>query len=127
MAVSRLVYFQAPGGRIWRTKATSLTVIFVWLDIIVFIVQAGGGTMLSNDNGANIIKIGMNIYMAGVGVQLGIVIIFSAMVMCFYQKIRKVEQDGMRRLRFSIWIVMAVLALIVVSCPLLCQAQRILF
>lgn len=117
MAVARLVYFRMPGGKIWGIKASRMTVLFVWLDIIVFIVQAAGGVMLSSsDSDVKITKIGMTIYMAGVGTQLSIVIIFGVMVGFFYRRLWKMEGREMGRIKYLIWIMLAVLGLIIVSC-----------
>jgi hypothetical protein len=62
MVVGRIVYFWLPDKRIWGIRATSLTRWFVWFDVIVFLIQASGGLMLSGtDDQAKIVKIGLDI------------------------------------------------------------------
>lgn len=79
MAVARMIYFRMPDRKLLGIKAIRTTVTFVWIDVILFIVQAGGGSMLSNDGDQNLTRIGQKIYMAGVGAQLGIIVIFSGL------------------------------------------------
>ncbi len=43
--------------------------IFVWADVVTFLIQAGGGSMSSPGADANIIKIGLDVYTAGVAVR----------------------------------------------------------
>ncbi|KAF5022278.1 hypothetical protein F66182_5655 [Fusarium sp. NRRL 66182] len=84
MAVARMVYFCMPNRTLLGIKAIRMTVLFIWLDIILFIVQGSGGTMLSSNHDRNIVRIGIKIYMAGVGLQLGVVVIFSGITAFFY-------------------------------------------
>ncbi|KAJ3480818.1 hypothetical protein NLG97_g7976 [Lecanicillium saksenae] len=113
MTVARMVYFGLPEKKIWGVRAIKLTVLFVWLDIVCFIVQLGGGGMLSNNDNANLTRIGMKIYTAGIGLQLGFVVIFGVMTAWFYRRMHQVSRGGsMGRLRFLIWTLLAVLILI---------------
>lgn len=64
MVVGRIVYFWLPEKRIWGIRATSLTRWFVWFDIIVFLIQATGGMMLTGtgtDDHSKQITIGLDI------------------------------------------------------------------
>lgn len=136
MTVARMVYFGLPEKKIWGVRAIKLTVLFVWLDIICFLVQLGGGALLSNNNDANLTKIGMKVYTAGIGLQLGFVVIFGFMTGWFYYRMQQVSRGGsMGRLRLLTWTMLAVLVLIMVSldcgflrcgafCPRLCLYPR---
>lgn len=120
MTVARMIYLGLPEKKIWGIKAVRLTTLFVWLDIVCFLVQLGGGSLLSNNDNANLIRIGMKLYTAGIGIQLGFVVIFGGMTMWFYYRMHQLsgERGGMGRMRYLIWALLAVLALIVVRCQL---------
>lgn len=60
MVMGRVVYFWLPRRSVWKIKARTMTKWFVWLDVITFFVQAGGGSLLDGDD-AKLAKIGMNI------------------------------------------------------------------
>lgn len=49
MVMGRLVYYWLPSKSVWKIKARKMTKFFVWLDVITFLVQLGGGGMLSSD------------------------------------------------------------------------------
>ncbi|KAI8679524.1 hypothetical protein NCS57_00230600 [Fusarium keratoplasticum] len=114
MAVARMVYFRMPDRKLLGIKAIRMTVLFVWIDIILFIVQGGGGSLLSNDEDQNLVRIGQKIYMAGVGVQLGIIVIFSGLTAFFYYKLREIEGRDIGRMKWLIWTMLLVLILIIV-------------
>ncbi|KFZ10962.1 hypothetical protein V501_04960 [Pseudogymnoascus sp. VKM F-4519 (FW-2642)] len=85
MVVGRIVYFWLPDKRIWGIRATSLTRWFVWFDVIVFLIQAAGGMMLSGtDVSASQTKIGLDIYMSGIGVQQGVLLAFIGLMITFH-------------------------------------------
>jgi hypothetical protein len=69
MTTARLVHYLIPDQRVAGIKARSLTRYFVIADIMSFIVQAVGGTMLSGNPPVSTMKIGMDIYRAGIGLQ----------------------------------------------------------
>lgn len=115
MTVARMVHFGLPDKKIWGIRAAKLTVLFVWLDVVCFLVQAGGGSMLSNNDDPNITRIGMRVYTAGIGVQLAFVVIFGFMTAWFCRKAYEAADGKLGRLRFLIWTMIAVLLLIVVS------------
>ncbi|KAK2471480.1 hypothetical protein H9L39_17711, partial [Fusarium oxysporum f. sp. albedinis] len=58
MTVARMVHFGFADKQIWNIKATKLTILFVWIDVVCFLVQAGGGGMLSIKDEPNIARIG---------------------------------------------------------------------
>ncbi|KAK2469433.1 hypothetical protein H9L39_19150 [Fusarium oxysporum f. sp. albedinis] len=114
MTVARMVHFGLADKQIWNIKATKLTVLFVWIDVVCFLVQAGGGGMLSNKDEPNIARIGTKVYTAGVAIQMTFVIIFGAMTAWFYRRIHQVPRCNNGRLKGLTLVMLAVLLLIVV-------------
>lgn len=110
-----MVYFGLPEKKIWGVKATKLTLIFVWLDIVCFLVQGGGGSLLSGDSSTDTKAIGMKIYTAGIGLQLAFVIIFTGMTLWFYKKMHQVTGGHVGKMAWLIWTMLLVLTMIVVS------------
>lgn len=109
MTAGRLVYFLHPKKRLWGVEAVKMRRWFVWLDILSFIVQAAGGLMMNQENGAKIIEIGRNVYMSGVGVQQLFILIFLGMIVRFHIDLLSLERDGQlcdvnnRRRRAARW------------------------
>ncbi|RKL40738.1 hypothetical protein BFJ70_g5167 [Fusarium oxysporum] len=114
MAVARMVYFRMPDRKLLGIKAIRMTFLFVWLDIILFLVQGAGGSMLSNNDDMNVIRIGQKLYMAGVGLQLAVIVIFIGITAFFYFKLRQLEGRSMGRMKWLILTMLAVLILIVI-------------
>ncbi|KAJ9414329.1 hypothetical protein QL093DRAFT_2106797 [Fusarium oxysporum] len=75
MIVARLVHLVIPQRRVAGISAQWLAKIFVIFDVMCFIIQAAGGGMLASDN-ADTSKLGQHIYMVGIGIQLGCVVVF---------------------------------------------------
>ncbi|KAF4445120.1 hypothetical protein F53441_10962 [Fusarium austroafricanum] len=114
MAVARMVHFRMPDQKLLGINAVRMTLLFVWLDVILFIVQGAGGSMLSNNNDINIIRTGQKLYMAGVGLQLAVILLFIGITAFFYFKLRQLEGRSMGRMKWLIWTMLAVLILIVI-------------
>ncbi|KAF5621528.1 phospholipid-translocating ATPase [Fusarium sp. NRRL 25303] len=114
MAVARMVYFRMPDRKLLGIKAIRMTLLFVWLDIILFLVQGAGGSMLSNNEDTNVIRIGQKVYMAGVGLQLAVILIFIGITVYFYFKLRQLEGRSMGRMKWLILTMLTVLILIVI-------------
>ncbi|KAI1011154.1 hypothetical protein LB504_002458 [Fusarium proliferatum] len=114
MAVARMVYFRMPDRKLLGIKAIRMTLLFVWLDIILFLVQGAGGSMLSNNEDMNVIRIGQKVYMAGVGLQLAVILIFIGITVYFYFKLRQLEGRSMGRMKWLILTMLTVLILIVI-------------
>jgi hypothetical protein len=60
MLMGRMVYYWLPNKSIWKFKARTMTTWFVWLDVITFLIQATGGSMLNNDDPGTV-KLGLDI------------------------------------------------------------------
>ncbi|KFY22835.1 hypothetical protein V493_06293 [Pseudogymnoascus sp. VKM F-4281 (FW-2241)] len=115
MVVGRVVYFWLPEKRIWGIRAKSLTRWFVWFDVIVFLIQAGGGVMLSGteeDEGTKKVKIGLNIYMTGIGVQQGVLLAFVALMITFHVRVLREGKHHETRWQPLLYTLYAALALI---------------
>jgi RTA1 like protein len=128
MTVGRMIHFFHPSQRVGRVKGSSVAKYFVWADIVSFLVQGTGGSMLSPGNSAQTMKTGLDTYMAGVGLQEGFIIVFIGLIVKFQRDMLEVERKGEVRLgrerwRGLVWTLYAVLLLISVSfirrCPLL--------
>ena len=115
MTVARMVHFGLPSQKIWGIRAARMTLLFVWLDIVCFLVQGGGGSMLSGDNSADVRRIGSKVYMSGVGLQLAFVLVFIVLTVCFYVEMRRVTGGRMGLMRWLTLAMIAVLLFIVVS------------
>jgi hypothetical protein len=93
MTAGRLVYFLHPKKRLWGIEAVKMGRWFVWLDILSFIVQAAGGLMMNQENGAKVIEIGKNVYMSGAGVQQLFILMFLGMIVKFHGDVLGLEQN----------------------------------
>jgi len=60
MVAGRMMYYWLPGKSVWKLKARTMTSWFVWLDVITFLIQATGGSMLENEDPGTA-KLGLNI------------------------------------------------------------------
>ena len=119
MVVARLVHFVLPQERILGMSPRWLAKIFVAADIVSFLVQAVGGSMLANNEDNNIADIGQKVYMAGIGVQLFFVIVFGVVTAVFYRNLdQRITQGTMVRstawVRPLVWVLIGVILLIVV-------------
>lgn len=115
MTVARMVYFTIPEKKIWGIRAIRLGLIFIWLDIVCFLVQGGGGSLLSNNENPKNVRLGQQIYMAGIGVQMAFILIFGGMTAYFYYRLVQLKGRHIGRMRYLIWTMLAVLTLVTVS------------
>ncbi|KAF2003586.1 hypothetical protein P154DRAFT_617506 [Amniculicola lignicola CBS 123094] len=124
MTAGRMIWMFHPEKKVWRVKAVSLAKYFVWLDVFSFVVQGVGGTMLSPGSSASQQNLGKNIYMIGLGVQEGFIVMFFALVVRFQITVRRLEALGQappttqtrngRRWKALTYVVYAVLVLITI-------------
>jgi RTA1 like protein len=94
MLLGRMVHFFLDGRKVYGVKAKHFTWLFVSLDILSFLIQAAGGLMASGKNAPQVVKNGLNVYMAGMGVQEFIILIFVSMAVRFQKKLTQQEQRG---------------------------------
>ncbi|KAK6534179.1 hypothetical protein TWF281_005512 [Arthrobotrys megalospora] len=115
MVLGRMVWYYLQDKRVAGIQAKRLTVIFVWLDIIAFLVQLVGASMASfrdtdsnateqeKIDAANAQKLGLNIYMGGIGFQLFWILVFSGFAWRFRVKAVAERNQGREVHRDSNW------------------------
>jgi hypothetical protein len=119
MTTARLVHYLIPDKRVAGIKASSLTKYFVLADIASFIVQAAGGSMLSGNPPASTMKLGMDIYRAGIGLQQLFILIFTYLTTKFHRQMAERDRSGLVprdiKWRALTWVLYGVLLMITVS------------
>ena len=117
MTVSRLIYYVHEDQKVLRCRAIILTRVFVWLDVLCFLVQAAGGTMLSGDD-EKVMGIGKDVYIGGIAFQQAVIVVFFVLTAQFYRELG-VKGRADRPLRLTRWLLVVLLvnfAFITVSC-----------
>ena len=123
MVLARLIHYLVPNERITGVSPRWLAKIFVAADMVSFFVQAAGGSMIANDEDADVRLTGQRVYMAGIGVQLLFVVVFAGVWAVFRQRLERRMRDGrlvrrsgrsMAWVRPLVWTVLGVIGLIVV-------------
>lgn len=108
MTFGRMVYYFLPEKRIWKISARWLTLIFVMLDIVSFIIQVAGALMLSGqDVPQETLNTGLHTYMAGVGVQEFFILCFFGLSFMFSQEVKKwpvFREQSPSRLLHVLWV-----------------------
>lgn len=69
MTLGRIIHFFHPRRRCFGVKASSIAKYFVWADILSFLVQGAGGSLLNPGTDPDVQKVGLKIYMGGCGMQ----------------------------------------------------------
>lgn len=115
MTVARMIHLGLPERKMWGIRASKLTLLFIWMDVACFIVQLGGGSLMSNNGDGNLIRIGQKVYMAGIALQMVFIIVFGTMTVFFWKKMHQVTGGRIGPMRFLIWAMLAVLVLVTVS------------
>jgi len=123
MTFARMVYYWHPEGRVAGLRAPVIARCFVWADVISFIVQAAGGIMANPGSSADVIRIGLNIYLSGVGVQQFFILVFVGLMYAFQRRCNQARgasfgHDGKRSWRPLLFSQYGVLA---------CISVRIIF
>ncbi|KAK6373596.1 hypothetical protein LTS17_008088 [Exophiala oligosperma] len=93
MLLGRMIHFFLRSDSVFKVPARSITRMFVIFDITAFFIQAIGGVMAGPDASAHVQRLGMNIYMAGVGVQLGFLVVFTSLAVRFQLNLKR-QQDS---------------------------------
>lgn len=89
MLLGRMIHFYLDKDQVFGIRTRRITLMFVCFDIMAFLIQATGGTMLNSTNPARIQKLGMDVYMAGVGAQIFFILIFLALAIQFSRLVKK--------------------------------------
>ncbi|KAL8702900.1 MAG: hypothetical protein Q9201_003934 [Fulgogasparrea decipioides] len=115
MVMGRMVYNFTSQARLLGIKAWRFTLYFVLLDILAFIIQAGGASIASgNDKSKRIILLGLHVYMGGVGFQEFFVLIFAYIAFRFSQQIKQENPSRLSQALILLYAEYAVLVLITV-------------
>jgi hypothetical protein len=122
MIIGRMVYLYLPDQKLCRIPGTRFSLYFVWLDIIAFLVQLGGGMIVSGTNvKPKTLQLGIHIYMGGIGLQQFFILIFTGLAIMFHRRVLQLEaqghhvEKGWMRLLYTLY---GSLALITVRLPL---------
>lgn len=92
MILGRMIYFFVDDKKLVGISAIRLAALFVTLDILAFIVQASGGSMASMDDAPDhILKIGLDVYMGGVGLQEMFILGFTALAVLLHRRMIQTE------------------------------------
>ena len=100
-----------------------MTKYFVWLDVISFAIQVLSGTLLASQNDDSLVKLGLKIYMTGIGLQEGVIVLFTVLLIAYERRmlglIRNGEISTSKWWRILTWTLYAVLVMITVRpCPI---------
>ena len=94
MVFARIVHFYSPTRKVWVFSPSILAFIFVTLDVTAFAIQLIGGGMAGPGASADSQKQGLKIYMGGIGMQEGFIVLFSGLVVKFHRDQLHVESLG---------------------------------
>ncbi|KAF8181358.1 RTA1 like protein-domain-containing protein [Mycena galopus ATCC 62051] len=109
--MSRIVYFFVPEKHVAGISARRLSLCFVLLDITAFLMQAGGGSMISSTT-PKTAELGIHIYMGGIGLQQFFVLGFTSLVIRFHYKMKRL--DGSTEWKRPLYVMYASLTLITI-------------
>ncbi|KAF8578582.1 RTA1-domain-containing protein [Ramaria rubella] len=114
MILGRMIHFFLPDQMVLGIKARRLTLLFVLLDVTAFIVQGGGGSMLSSNNDPKTIELGLHIYMGGIGLQELFIIFFSFLAISFHKKVKSLNTGRRTKWKPLLYTLYASLVLITI-------------
>ncbi|KAK7960612.1 hypothetical protein PG996_011257 [Apiospora saccharicola] len=75
--------------RLLGVPITAITKIFVWADVLAFIIQGVGGSMASPGSGGDIVQKGLKVYLVGMGIQQFFIVVFLMFMIHFHLRQRK--------------------------------------
>jgi hypothetical protein len=113
MLFARMVHFYSPTRKVWFLSPSSLAQIFVTVDIVAFVTQLIGGGMAGPGNNAESQRKGLNIYMGGIGMQEGFIVLFLGLVIKFHRDQLRAQRMGCLRADKAIgwrWLIWALYA-----------------
>ncbi|PYH91577.1 hypothetical protein BO71DRAFT_401275 [Aspergillus ellipticus CBS 707.79] len=95
MTLGRLIYFFIPDQKLAGITAKRYGRIFIWLDIIAFLVQLAGA-FITTETGVptSTIMMGVHIYMGGIGLQEFFVLIFTGLTIYLHRTMIHLEWEG---------------------------------
>ncbi|OJD25802.1 hypothetical protein ACJ73_02819 [Blastomyces percursus] len=99
MVMGRMIYFFIPEKKIFGITAQRITLVFVMLDVFSMLVQASSSSLMSSED-PKMAKIGINIYMAGIGLQELFIITFFVLAGRFQYLMNEMERYQPHHLRW---------------------------
>ncbi|KUJ12277.1 uncharacterized protein LY89DRAFT_688026 [Mollisia scopiformis] len=121
MVMGRMIYFFVPEKKVFGIKGIKIAKIFVWLDVLSFLTQLGGGVLISPGTSQSVLMAGIHIYMGGIGFQEFCILIFTSIAVKFFIDANRRERteggnqildSRPRNWRKLLYVMFAVLALI---------------
>jgi hypothetical protein len=91
---ARIVNFFSPARKVWIFSPSTLALIFVTLDIVSFVVQLIGGGMAGPGASPESQRKGLDLYMGGIGMQEGFIVLFLGLVVKFHRDQLQAERSG---------------------------------
>ena len=84
MVLGRLIDFFVPEKTIGGVYSHHIALIFVWTDVITFIIQLAGAVMVSIPDSPHANNVGKSVYMGGVGLQQASILLFLVLAILFH-------------------------------------------
>ncbi|KAJ5485554.1 lipid transporter atnI [Penicillium diatomitis] len=96
MTLGRMIYFFLPEKNLHGISARRFGTIFVWLDIVAFLVQAAGAILAGNQDSdtGSLITTGLNIYMGGIGLQEAFILCFLILAIKLHRRMLRLERSA---------------------------------
>lgn len=94
MILGRMIYYYLPTKSLLGMRASRLAICFVSLDIVSFLVQGLGGSLINNSNPPKTQLLGIHIYMGGIGLQEFFILIFTGFAIKFHVEMLRLEKTG---------------------------------
>ncbi|KAH0550964.1 hypothetical protein GP486_007671, partial [Trichoglossum hirsutum] len=121
MLLGRMIHFYLPEKKLCGIKAPAIARYFVCFDILSFIVQGIGGSMISPGADQKTVMNGIHVYMGGIGLQELFILIFLALVVKFYRRMQDlvrrreiIPKEGWKRLSWTLYIALALITMRIV-------------
>lgn len=116
MLLGRMIHFYLPDKKLCGIRAPSIAKYFVCLDILSFIVQGIGASMISPGADQKTIMNGIHIYMGGIGLQELFLLVFLSLVVIFHRRMGALEhggealvKEGWKRLTWALYVVLTLI------------------
>ncbi|PYI01472.1 RTA1 domain protein [Aspergillus sclerotiicarbonarius CBS 121057] len=95
MTLGRLIHFFTPTQTLAGITSKKYGRLFVWLDILAFLVQLAGAAMTTSTSApTSTIMLGIHIYMGGIGVQEFFILIFTGLTIHLHRQVLHLERTG---------------------------------
>ncbi|RMZ75439.1 hypothetical protein DV737_g5303, partial [Chaetothyriales sp. CBS 132003] len=93
MVLGRMIHFYLQPDKALGIRARNITKMFVWFDVLSFLVQLIGGLMTNSSNPLKTQRLGIHIYMGGVGLQLFFCLIFLLLAASFHRTVKRASHS----------------------------------